>query len=313
MKKQTWIAGFLLLALLTGCGAKKAAEQPEGQEQAEEAEQAEAGANPTACEPERYLLSEEALAYMYQDGRPNGFDFDGVEEDGAFFYEFTRPEELDFSLRISEDFETAVLSYRGKTLVLEGQTAADGTPWYWHISAGYGGAVSGYGMPLWADMTGDGQADLLYLREGTGTGFHRSDCLIFDMTTVKEVPVIEPWQEMAEFIDIETLGEEDGYIQCLVTDAEGHTDTTYMAAGYDEEDVWKKFDYMPVRSDWTALGVHTEEGTWLAIMKFGMADPHFGAFRYIGELTTELAYDAEQNSIVRSGPITVTVYAPDKV
>lgn len=31
------------------------------------------------------------------------------------------------------------------------------------------------------------------------------------------------------------------------------------------------------------------------------------------ELTAELAYDAEQVAIVRSTPIAVTVYAPDKI
>lgn len=313
MKRRGWIAGFLLLALLTGCGAKEAPEQPEEQEQAEQPKQAEEGTTPTAGEPERYLLSEEELAYMYRDGRPNGFDFGGVEEDGAFFYEFTRPEEPDFSLRISEDFETATVYYHGQTMVLNDRITPNGSLYGWHISAGYGGAASGYGMPFWADMTGDGQPDLLWLEGGGGTGFHENHCVVYDMAAMTEIPIVEPWQEMAEFIDIETLGEEDGYIQCLVTDAEGHTDTAYMAAGYDEADIWKKFHYTPTKSDWTTLDIGETTGSLSAVMKFGMADPHFGAFRYIGELTTELAYDAEQSAIVRSGPITVTVYAPDKV
>ena len=313
MKKRGWIAGFLLLVLLAGCGTKEAVtEQPEERDRAEEAERAEEAAKPTAYEPERLLLSEEAMAYMYRDGRPNGFDFGGVEEDGAFFYEFTRPEAPDFSLRISEDFETATVYYHGQTMVLNDRTTPNGSLYGWHISAGYGGAVSGYGMPFWADMTGDGQPDLLYLQGGGGTGMHTDWCVAYDLTAMTEIPIVEPWQEMAEFISIETLGEKDGYVQCLITDNEGNTYTAYTASGYDEEDIWQEFRYTPVKSGWTALDINTVEGTLLALMSFGMDDPHFGAFHYMGELTTELAYDAEQEAIVRSGPITVTVYPAEK-
>ena len=313
MKRWGWIAGFLLLALLTGCGAKEAPEQPEEREQAEQPEQAEERTTPTAGEPERYLLSEEALAYMYQDGRPNGFDFGGVEEDGAFFYEFTRPEELDFSLRISEDFETATVYYRGQTMVLNDRITPNGSLYGWHISAGYGGTVSGYGMPFWVDMTGDGQPDLLWLEGGGGTGFHENHCVVYDMAAMTEIPIIEPWQEMAEFIAMEVLGEEDGYVVCLVTDTDGHTYTAYTASGYDEEDIWREFYYTHTNSGWVALDINAEEEALTAVMKFGMANPHYAILCYIGELTTELAYDAEQSAIVRSGPITVTIYAPDKV
>ena len=83
MKRQGWISGLLLAATLTGCGAEEAKmvlKQPEEPARTEKAEQGEK-ADPA---PTRLLLSEEAMAYMYQDGRPNGFDFGGVEEDGAF-------------------------------------------------------------------------------------------------------------------------------------------------------------------------------------------------------------------------------------
>lgn len=313
MKRRKLIIGVLLVVLLTGCsskdGLKTAPEQPEEFEQAEELEQAE-DASPA---PTRPLLSEEALAYMYQNGRPNGFDFGGVEEDGAFFYEFTRPEEPDFYLRICEDGKTATVRYHGKTMALNDRTTPDGSLLDWHISAGYGGVVSGYGMPFWADMTGDGQPDLLYLQGAVGTGVHGDHCVAYDMAAMAEIPIVEPWQEMAEFVAIETLGEENGYIQCLITDAEGHTYTTCTTSGYDEENIWKKFHYTPVKSEWTALDINEAAGTLTAAMKFGMADPHFGAFHYMGELRAELAYDAEQGAIVRSTPIAVTVYAPDKI
>lgn len=311
MKKLKWIFCLLVMAVfLAGCVAKDeelqvVPEQPEETARAEEPEQAEAGST-------RELLSKEALLYMHAEGRSNGFEFGGAEEDGAFYYEFTRPEEPDFYLRISDDFETALVSFQGNTMRLNDRSAPNGSLLEWNISAGYGGAVSGYGMPFWADMTGDGQPDLLYLQGGGGTGMHTDWCVAYDLTAMTEIPIVEPWQEMAEFISIETLGEEDGYVQCLITDNEGNTYTAYTASGYDEKDIWREFRYTPVKSGWTAMDINTEEGTLLALMSFGMDDPHFGAFHYMGELTTELAYDAEQEAIVRSGPITVTVYPAEK-
>lgn len=77
MKRQQWIIGMLLVVLLTGCGAKDGPNTvPESPEEPELTEKVPA--------PARLLLSEGALAYMYRDGRPNGFDFGGAEEDGAF-------------------------------------------------------------------------------------------------------------------------------------------------------------------------------------------------------------------------------------
>lgn len=312
MKKRGWIAGFLLLAMLTGCGAKEAVtEQPEERGQAEEAERAEEAAKPIACEPERLLLSEEALAYMYQDGRPNGFDFGGVEEDGAFFYEFTRPEEPDFSLRISEDFETATVYYHGQTMVLNDRISPNGSLYGWHISAGYGGAVSGYGMPFWVDMTGDGQPDLLWLEGGGGTGVHEDRCVVYDMATMTEIPIIEPWQEMAEFITVEPLEwqavkKDGGNLVCRVTDAEGEA---YTGCFWASEETWREFAYYPGKSGVTWIDVDEETCTLQIRMAFGMANPKFATLSYMGDLTTELAYDAEQNAIVRSGPITVSVYS----
>lgn len=308
MKKRGWIAGFLLFALLIGCGVKEAPEQPEEREQAEEAEQTEEEANPTACEPERYLLSEEELAYMYRDGRPNGFDFGGVEEDGAFFYEFTRPEEPDFSLRISEDFETATVYYHGQTMVLNDRISPNGSLYGWHISAGYGGAVSGYGMPFWVDMTGDGQPDLLWLEGGGGTGFHENHCVVYDMAAMTEIPIIEPWQEMAEFITVEPLEwqpdkHDGGNIVCRVTDAEGETYTGYLWAW---EEIWQEFAYSG-ESGVTWIDIDEEACTLQVGMSIGMENPEFATLWYMGDLTTELAYDAEQNAIVRSGPITVSM------
>lgn len=77
---------------------------------------------------------------------------------------------------------------------------------------------------------------------------HTDWCVAYDLTAMTEIPIVEPWQEMAEFISIETLGEEDGYVQCLITDNEGNTYTAYTASGYDEKDIWREFRYTPVKS-----------------------------------------------------------------
>ena len=296
MKRQQWIIGMLLVILLTGCGAKdEPITVPESPEEPVLTE--------TSPAPARPLLSEEALAYMYRDGRPNGFDFGGVEEDGVFFYEFTRPEEPDFSLRISEDEETAVVCYHGETVVLSDRTAPNGALLLWHISAGYGGAVSGYGMPFWVDMTGDGQPDLLYLQGGGGTGVHTDWCVAYDMASMTEIPIVEPWEEMAESITIEPLEWEDGNIICRVTDGDGRGYTAYQPA---QEAVWRDCIYLPEKSGYTTIDIDEEAAVLRVAMAFGMEVPHMMG-GYMGTLETELAYDAEQNAIVRSGAITVSI------
>lgn len=301
MKGTKWAIGLLLVIFLTGCGVKEAevpSEQPEEPEEKEE----------TGSGPTRLLLSDEAMAYMYAEGKPNGFDFGGVEENGIFYYEFTRPEEPDFYLRISDDFETALVSYHGNTIKLNDRMAASGAVRKWNISAGYGGAVSGYGMPFWADMTGDGQPELLYFESGGGTGFHEDTCCVYDLTAMKEIPIIEPWREMAEFITVEPLEWKDDNIVCRVTDGDGETYTGYQWA---PEETWQEYTYHPGKSGYTGISINEENHTLQIYMSFGLEAPHVHGV-YMGELRTELAYDAEQKAIVRSGPITVTAYPGDK-
>lgn len=305
MKKAKWIFCFLVVAaLLVGCAAKNEKLQavPEQTEEAEEIEEVKSA-------PTRLLLSEEALAYMYAEGRSNGFDFRGVEEDDAFYYEFTRPEEPDFHLRISEDEEMATVDYHGETMELNDRTAPNGSLLDWHISAGYGGAVSGYGMPFWVDMTGDGQPDLLWLQGGGGTGAHTDWCVVYDMATMTEIPLVEPWEEMASFITVKLLewqkGKEGGgSIVCRVTDGDGGTYTGYLWA---PEESWQEYTYYPGKSGYTSIRIDEENHNLQIHMAFGLEAPRVhGA--YMGELATELAYDPEQGAIVRSWPITVTMY-----
>lgn len=292
------IAVFLAAALLAGCGSERVETAPEEAVESEQTEEVSQG-------PARLLLTEEALAYMYRDGRPNGFDFGGVEEDGAFFYEFTRPEEPDFSLRISDDGETAIVRYHGQMMTLNDRTAPSGFLLEWHISAGYGGAVSGYGMPFWVDMTGDGQPDLLYLQGGGGTGLHTDWCVAYDMATMAEIPIVEPWEEMAASISVEPLEWENGGIFCRVTDRDGQVYSGFQPA---EEESWQECAYVPGKSGHTTIEILAETAELQVTMAFGLECPHiYGA--YMGELKTMMAYDAEEKAIVRSGPITVSMHS----
>ena len=247
------------------------------------------------------LLTDAALAYMYQDGRPNGFDFGGVEVGGAFFYEFTRLEEPDFFLRISEDEETAIVRYRGQTMRLHDRTV----PKTWYISAGYGGLVSGYGMPFWVDMTGDGQPDLLYLQGGGGTGFHTDWCVAYDMATMTEIPIVEPWEEMASSISVEPVEWKDGNILCRVTDSDGQVYSGFQLAN---EETWRECAYVPGKSGYTTIEILAETAELQVTMAFGLEGPHIYGV-YMGELKATMAYDAEENAIVLSGPITVSMFS----
>lgn len=295
MKRQMWITGILAVALLAGCGA----ESSEGKSEPAEVPKEQAGEPSSGPTP--MLLTEEALAYMYQDGRPNGFDFGGVEVGGAFFYEFTRPEEPDFFLRISEDEETAIVRYRGQTMRLHDRTV----PKTWHISAGYGGLVSGYGMPFWVDMTGDGQSDLLYLQGGGGTGFHTDWCVVYDMATMTEIPIVEPWEEMASSISVEPVEWKDGNILCRVTDSDGQVYSGFQLAN---EETWRECAYVPGKSGYTTIEILAETAELQVTMLFGLEGPHIYGV-YMGELKTTMAYDAEENAIVLSGPITVSMFS----
>lgn len=299
MKRQMWITGILAVALLAGCGA----ESSEGKSEPAEVPKEQADELPSGPTP--MLLTEEALAYMYQDGRPNGFDFGGVEVGGTFFYEFTRPEEPDFSLRISEDEETAIVRYHGQTMRLHDRTAPNGSLLGWHISAGFGGLVSGYGMPFWVDMTGDGQSDLLYLQGGGGTGFHTDWCVAYDMATMTEIPIVEPWEEMASSISVEPVEWKDGNILCRVTDSDEQVYSGFQLAN---EETWRECAYVPGKSGYTTIEILAETAELQVTMLFGLEGPHIYGV-YMGELKTTMAYDAEENAIVLSGPITVSMFS----
>lgn len=74
-----------------------------------------------------------------------------------------------------------------------------------------------------------------------------------------------------------------------------------------QEKGWRECYYWPGKSGWASLEIDQERGTLEAVMMFGMEQPHsFGM--YMGELQTELGYDAERGAIVRSGPVFVSVF-----
>lgn len=258
---------------------------------------------PVSQRPRR-ILPEGAVEYTNQADVSNGFLLAEREENGKLFLEFTRPEVPDFSLRINQDLSEAVVEYQGRTMTLERVETPNGELYDWYVSAGYGGAVSGYSMPFWVDLTGDGRPELAWLRGGSGTGFHENVCTVYDISGEGEIiPLVEPWEEMAASITVEPQGYEDGFIRSLVTDSGGQTYTAWLRV---REEVWRECGYVPGKSGWTSLEIDRERGVLEAGMLFGLEVPRmFGA--YMGELRTELRYDAERGAIVRSGPVVVSV------
>lgn len=256
-------------------------------------------------------MYEEALEYTNREENNNGFLLAEREEDGVPFLEFTRPDVPDFSLRINQDLTEAVVEYQGRTMTLEREETPNGSLYDWYVSAGYGGLVSGYSMPFWVDLTGDGQPELVWLRGGGGTGVYKNTCTVYDISGEGEIiPLIEPWEEMAASITVEPQGYEDGCVRSLVTDWEGSTYTAWLpvSEGPEEpEEVWRKCCYWPGESSHTYLEIDQDRGVLTACMRFGLE----GAYQmtgYIGELCTTLAYDAERGVIARSGPVSVSVY-----
>lgn len=301
MKRKAVLWALLLALSLAACGES-------GEETPAEIPPAPAAEVPEQNVPvspwPRRILPEGAVEYTNQADVSNGFLLAEREEDGNLFLEFTRPEVPDFSLRINQDLTEAVVEYRGRTMTLERVETPNGELYDWYVSAGYGGAVSGYSMPFWVDLTGDGQPELAWLRGGSGTGFHENVCTVYNISGEGEmIPFVEPWEEMAASITVEPQGYEDGCIRSLVTDSGGQTYTAWLRV---REEVWRECGYVPGKSGWTSLEIDQERGVLEARMFFGLEVPRmFGA--YMGELCTELAYDGEQGAIVRSGPVLVSV------
>ena len=301
--KKGIVLWILTLALgLTACG-QSGETQPEEVAPTPEI-QAPEQSGETLSLPRR-IMSEEALEYTNREDCSNGFVLAEREEDGVPFLEFTRPETPDFSLRINQDLTEAVAKYQGRSMTLERVETPNGALYDWYVSAGYGGLVSGYSMPFWVDFTGDGQPELAWLRHGYGTGFHESVCTVYNISGRGEIiSLVEPWEEMAASITVEPQGWEDGYIRALVTDSEGQTHTAWLMA---QEKGWRECYYWPGKSGWASLEIDQERGTLEAVMMFGMEQPHYFGM-YMGELQTELGYDAERGAIVRSGPVFVSVF-----
>ena len=294
-----WI--LLLTLAMTACGQDREAAPEEllPEPEIQEPEQCE-----ESLRESRRIMSEEALEYTNRGENSNVFVLVEQEEDGRLFLEFTRPDAPDFSLRINQDLTEAAAVYQGRTMSLERVETPNGALYDWYVSAGYSGLVSGYSMPFWVDLTGDGQPELVWLRHGSGTGFHESVCTVYNVTGEGEIiPLVEPWEEMAASISVSPQAWEDGYIRSLVTDSQGQLHTAWQ---WVQEEVWQDCWYWPGKSGWTSLEIDQERGTLEAVMMFGLEVPDmFGI--YMGELRTELSYDTEQRAIVRSGPIVVSV------
>lgn len=308
MRKKAILWALLLALALTACGqgGEVLPEDSPPEPELQEPERSEE----IPREPRR-IMYEEALEYTNREENNNGFLLAEREEDGVPFLEFTRPDVPDFSLRINQDLTEAVVEYQGRTMTLEREETPNGSLYDWYVSAGYGGLVSGYSMPFWVDLTGDGQPELVWLRGGGGTGVYKNTCTVYDISGEGEIiPLIEPWEEMAASITVEVQGYEDSCVRSLVTDREGSTYTAWLPVSEGPEkpeEVWRKCCYWPGESSHTYLEIDQDRGVLTARMRFGLE----GAYQmtgYIGELCTTLAYDAERGVIARSGPVSVSVY-----
>lgn len=298
MKKIGYLCFFLLC--LTACAVKEAPSvEPEAKDKAVVV--------PEEPEKPRRILSEEEIEYTNRAENSNGFFLAEREEAGGNFLEFTRPEVPGFSLRINQDFPEAMVEYSGKAMMLEWVEVPDFEDSPWYVSAGYGGAVSGYSMPFWVDMTGDGQPELAWLRSVSGTGFHNAICTIYNISSQGEIiPLVEPWEEMAAAVAVEPLDWENNCIRCRITDSDGQTQTGWQWA---QEEGWSKCRYVPGKSGWVSLEIDQERGVLEAAMLFGLENPAAaGAAGYMGELRAELAYDAERNAVLCSGRVRVSVF-----
>lgn len=223
MRGKSVLWALLAAFVLTACGQAGEIPKPEQPEE-------------IPRETQR-MMPQEALEYSNRGENNNGFLLVEREEDGVPFLEFTRPEVPDFSLRINQDLTEAVVEYQGRTMALERAETPNGALYDWYVSAGYGGAVSGYSMPFWVDLTGDGRPELAWLRGGGGTGAYKNVCMVYDISGEGEIiPLIEPWEEMAASITVEPQGYEDGCVRSLVTDSEGKTYTAWLEAS---EEVWR--------------------------------------------------------------------------
>ncbi len=298
MRGKVILRALLAALVMTACGQTLTEELPVEPE-IQEPEQCE-----ESLRESRRIMSEEALEYTNRGENSNGFVLMEREEDGVPFLEFIRLDTPDFSLRINQDLTEAVAVYQGRTMSLERVETPNGALYDWYVSAGYSGLVSGYSMPFWVDLTGDGQPELVWLRHGSGTGFHESVCTVYNVTGEGEIiPLVEPWEEMAASISVSPQAWEDGYIRSFVTDSQGQLHTAWQ---WVQEEVWQDCWYWPEKSGWASLEIDQERGLVEAVVAFGLEVPQmFGT--YMGELRTELAYDREQGAIVRSGSIVVSV------
>lgn len=305
MKGKAILWALLLALALTACGqgGEVLPEDSPPEPEIQEPERSEE----FPWEPRR-ILYEEALEYTNREENNNGFLLAEREEEGVPFLEFTRPDVPDFSLRINQDLTEAVVEYQGRAMTLEREETPNGSLYDWYVSAGYGGLVSGYSMPFWLDLTGDGQPELVWLRGGGGTGVYKNTCAVYNISGEGEIiPLIEPWEEMAASITVEPQGYEDGCVRSVVTDWEGSTYTAWLPVSEEPEEVWRKCCYWPGESSHTYLEIDQDRGVLTARMRFGL-EGTYQMTGYIGELCTTLAYDAERGVIARSGPVSVSVY-----
>ena len=90
-----------------------------------------------------------------------------------------------------------------------------------------------------------------------------------------------------------------------MTDGAGQVYSGFQPA---EEESWQEYAYVPGKSGYTTMEILAETAELRVTMAFRMEGPHILG-SYIGELATVLTYDAEANAIVRSGPITVSVFS----
>lgn len=83
--------------------------------------------------------------------------------------------------------------YQGKSMTLERMEIPDFEGDDWHVSAGFGWALSGYSMLFWVGVTSDGRPELVWIRYGAGTGFCASSCTVYHIGGRGEIiPIVEP-------------------------------------------------------------------------------------------------------------------------
>lgn len=157
------------------------------------------------------------------------------------------------------------------------------------------------------DITGDGEDELIICHSGGGTGCLAGTCEVIDLSSMTLLKIDDYIDALCSKVKVEPIKEiHGGSILCKVTYAKGNVCYGTISAAI--SDNIKDYSFKPKNyANYYSIGVNYDKHCLQVDIGIDMDD---NGNLYLGNITSYMVYDKNENCFVLSDDYTVTMFEP---